>query len=127
MNRITSFGKALSDPTRVRILGALLAESLCVCELADALELTQSTLSTHLQTLRACGMVTTERRGTWVIYSIAPEVGGTLVAIFEEFAAGCERLESDRAKLASRIRVRIEGCCPPESASPEARREAALR
>ncbi len=114
MDAIVAFGKALSDPTRVRILHALLSEPLCVCELTEALELSQSTLSTHLQTLRAAGAVTTEKRGTWIIYSIAPKQMSLLKTVFEAQVTPDPRLEADTDRLHSRIRLRIEGCCPPE-------------
>src|SRR5262245_9064020 len=47
MDELVNTAKALSDPTRVRIICALLEWELCVCELCDALHVTQSTLSTH--------------------------------------------------------------------------------
>ncbi len=63
--------KALSDPTRVRILKLLLKrKSLCVCEIMQALEMPQARISRHLAILREAGFVRDERHGLWVHYSI---------------------------------------------------------
>jgi len=78
--------KALGDETRLSILGFLLArgDTLCVCEIeAQVKELSQPTISHHLRLLREAGLVTAERRGTWVYYAVNPAVRPRLV----EFAA----------------------------------------
>ncbi len=45
-----------------------------MCDLTEPLDLTQPTISHHLKVLREAGLVTSERRGTWVHYRIVPEV-----------------------------------------------------
>ncbi len=64
--------KALADPYRVRIVNLLVNsdEALCVCELTDALGLSQPTTSFHLKKLVGAGLLSRERRGTWAYYSI---------------------------------------------------------
>ena len=65
--------KALGDETRLAILGFLLAkgDALCVCHIEDYVkELSQPTISHHLRLLREAGLVVSERRGTWVYYSV---------------------------------------------------------
>ena len=111
MITLPSIGKALNDVTRVRILRALLSSELCVCELVDALEITQSSLSTHLQTLRSTGIVVTEKRQSWIIYSIAPVARPLLESAFAAFPPEGGRFETDRQRLEGRIRLRIDGCC----------------
>jgi ArsR family transcriptional regulator len=111
MKQLVDFGKALADPTRVRILNALLQTELCVCELVDALEIGQSTLSTHLQTLRNAGVVATEKRRTWIIYSIEPKALEAVTAAFGHFPLDDPRVQTDNERLANRIRLRIDGCC----------------
>lgn len=68
-----SFYKCLADDTRLHIL-LLLSEhaSLCVCDLIDALQLSQPKISRHLADLRKCALVTGERRGKWVHYQLHP-------------------------------------------------------
>jgi ArsR family transcriptional regulator, arsenate/arsenite/antimonite-responsive transcriptional repressor len=69
--------KALGDPVRLRLLsliGAHQGGEVCVCELTDAFDLTQPTISHHLKMLREAGIITSERRGTWVYYRLEPAV-----------------------------------------------------
>jgi ArsR family transcriptional regulator, arsenate/arsenite/antimonite-responsive transcriptional repressor len=64
--------KALSDETRLEMLGLLAASGteLCVCDIESHFELSQPTISHHLRLLREAGLVTSERRGTWVYYAL---------------------------------------------------------
>ena len=64
--------KALADPTRIRILNLLARnpEPVCVCDIVDHFELGQPTISHHLKILRETCFVRTERRGTFIYYSI---------------------------------------------------------
>jgi ArsR family transcriptional regulator, arsenate/arsenite/antimonite-responsive transcriptional repressor len=65
--------KALADETRLSIIGLLASVEgeLCVCEVeAHVGHLSQPTISHHLKLLRDAGLVTSERRGTWVHYAI---------------------------------------------------------
>lgn len=111
MTSLVSLGKALSDPTRVRILNVLLQTELCVCELVDVLQVGQSSLSTHLQALRYGGVVATERRRTWIIYSISPQFREPLTALFTVLPQEDQKLSEDNHRLMHRIRLRVDGCC----------------
>jgi ArsR family transcriptional regulator len=77
--------KALADPTRVAIVNRLTtADAVCVCDLTDAFDLSQPTISHHLRILREAGLVVAERRGTWAYYRLAPEAIDALRAVFGE-------------------------------------------
>src|SRR5687767_12567867 len=67
--------KALGDPVRLRLVSLIASagSEVCVCDLSDTFDLTQPTISHHLRVLREAGLVTSERRGTWVYYRIHPE------------------------------------------------------
>ena len=66
--------KALADPARVAIVNRLAAsDEVCVCDLTDAFELSQPTISHHLRLLREAGLVESSRRGTWAYYRLVPE------------------------------------------------------
>ncbi|MFI9504136.1 ArsR/SmtB family transcription factor [Nocardia sp. NPDC052566] len=68
--------KALGDPVRLRLLSLIAAaggEEVCVCELTPAFDLSQPTISHHLKVLREAGLLTSQRRGTWVYYRVVPE------------------------------------------------------
>jgi ArsR family transcriptional regulator, arsenate/arsenite/antimonite-responsive transcriptional repressor len=73
--------RALADETRLEIVGLLAAKGteLCVCDIEGRFELGQPTISHHLRILREAGVVTSERRGTWVYYELAPGVLERLV------------------------------------------------
>jgi len=76
--------KALGDPARLRLLsliGAQATGTACVCDLTVPLGLSQPTVSHHLKVLREAGLVTSERRGTWVHYSLVRESLGDLSAV----------------------------------------------
>ena len=78
--------KALADPTRVAIVNRLSStDAVCVCDLTDAFELSQPTISHHLRILREAGLVEAERRGTWAYYRLAPD---TIAALRDVFGAG---------------------------------------
>ena len=66
--------KALADPTRVAIVNRLsVADEVCVCNLTEAFDLSQPTISHHLKILRDAGLVESSRRGTWAYYRVVPE------------------------------------------------------
>ncbi len=67
------FYKVLSDETRLRCLTLIFEmNKLCVCELIHALELPQSKISRHLSIIRLNGLISQQREGQWVIYSVNP-------------------------------------------------------
>jgi ArsR family transcriptional regulator, arsenate/arsenite/antimonite-responsive transcriptional repressor len=63
--------KALSDPSRVKIVKLLQQRVLCVCEIRTALGLAQSTASKHLKILEEAGLITYFKEGLWVNYQLA--------------------------------------------------------
>lgn len=71
MENLAFFFKALGDPTRLRILSCLKDGELCVCNLMEALDMPQSTISRHLATLRHAGLVSGRRGGKWMYYQLA--------------------------------------------------------
>lgn len=68
--RATVFA-ALANEHRLRLLEALREGELCACELQVVLEAPQSTVATHLGTLREAGLVKTRKKGRWTYYRIA--------------------------------------------------------
>lgn len=95
--RAAAVFQALSDENRLRILELLGSGERCVCELVEALELSQSLLSFHLKTLREAGLVADRRDGRWVHYSRVPkafaEARNLLESLSTEapFRAGSDR------------------------------------
>ena len=75
---------ALGDPTRVRLLTALAAGPLCVCDLAAVLGMTQSAVSHQLRLLRALGLVRARREGKLVWYALDDDHVRALLAVGAE-------------------------------------------
>ncbi|WP_343957965.1 metalloregulator ArsR/SmtB family transcription factor [Yaniella flava] len=72
-DRMAAKLKALSDPTRLRILSHVAAqgcESVCACDLIDVLDVSQPTISHHLKRLVEAGLLTREQRRKWAYYTI---------------------------------------------------------
>lgn len=80
--------KALADPLRLRMLSAIATDprgESCVCDLTELADVSQPTVSHHLRVLREVGVVTGERRGTWVWYRIPPERRPAVTSLLESF------------------------------------------
>ena len=68
--------KALADPVRLRLLSMIAAApsgEVCACDLTAPVGKSQPTVSHHLKVLREAGLVSSEKRGTWVHYRAVPE------------------------------------------------------
>ncbi len=63
--------KALSDPCRVKIVKMLQRKRMCVCELQEALKISQSSVSKHLKLLEEAGLVNSSKEGLWVNYYLS--------------------------------------------------------
>jgi ArsR family transcriptional regulator len=114
MRDLTSLGQAIVDPSRVRIIAALRRGELCVCELVDALEISQSTLSGHLQVLRQTGLVTTRKDGRWIYYSLTDRKTPLIEAIFFHVQPDSDtdpRLRRDTRRIERRLAIRENGRC----------------
>jgi ArsR family transcriptional regulator len=82
--------KAMGDPVRLRLLSLIASHAggeACVCDLTDVFDLTGPTISHHLKVLREAGLISGERRGTWIYYRVHPEALGRLSAVLVPDAA----------------------------------------
>ena len=104
--------KALSDPTRLQAVLLMQQESeLCVCELTEALDLSQPMISRHLATLRKAGVVEGRRRGQWVYYRLADNLPAWAREVVDTTAAHQQLLmEMPRYRLAV-MQDRPDPCC----------------
>lgn len=76
--------KNLSESTRLYSLLLIKQEQeLCVCELMEALELSQPKISRHLALLREANLLETERRGQWIFYRLSSELEDWAIDIIE--------------------------------------------
>ena len=66
--------KVIADPVRLRLLSLIAAgEEVCACDLVEPVGRSQPTVSHHLKVLREAGLLSSEKRGSWVWYSVVPE------------------------------------------------------
>jgi ArsR family transcriptional regulator len=116
VERLVAFGRALSDPIRVRMVG-MMAEAatsgrgccglpdlgvpagegdvgICVCEFQDRFVMGQSKVSYHMRKLKDAGLVWEERRGKWSFYSLDRE------AVREVLGDTAEQLGTDAGSVA---------------------------
>lgn len=78
--------KALADPVRLRLFSAIASHAggeACVCEVSDGIDVSQPTVSHHLKVLRAAGLLTAERRASWVYYAVVPEALRDIAALLD--------------------------------------------
>jgi ArsR family transcriptional regulator len=74
--RTAAMFKALGDPVRLRLFSLVASHAggeACVCDISDV-GVSQPTVSHHLKKLKDAGLLTSERRGTWVYYRVEPSV-----------------------------------------------------
>jgi ArsR family transcriptional regulator len=74
--RIAPLLKALADPVRLRLLSLVASHGdgeACVCDLNDAFDLSQPTISHHLKVLHESGLLDRSKRGVWVYYRVQPQ------------------------------------------------------
>src|SRR5882757_3169177 len=82
--------KALSDPVRLRLLSLIASHAggeACVCELTGFFQVSEPTISHHLKALREAGLVTSQRRASWVYYRVVPEALAGLSALLDSTGA----------------------------------------
>ncbi|WP_199255963.1 ArsR/SmtB family transcription factor [Mycolicibacterium mengxianglii] len=78
--------KALADPVRLRLFSAVASHSggeACVCDISGGIDVSQPTVSHHLKVLRDAGLLTSERRASWVYYTVVPEALRELAALLD--------------------------------------------
>ncbi|PKN23955.1 MAG: transcriptional regulator [Deltaproteobacteria bacterium HGW-Deltaproteobacteria-21] len=71
MKNFVKVMKALSDPNRVKIVKMLQHKTMCVCEMQEALQVSQPSVSKNLKILENAGLIRHEKDGLWVNYSLA--------------------------------------------------------
>ena len=103
MQELIKATKALSDETRLRIINVLLERECCVCEVMQALDVSQTRASRNLGILQDAGFLKTRRDGLWIVYSIDQETNNqyasSLANLLKEAPVSSELLGKDRERL----------------------------
>lgn len=116
VKRIAHLLRAVAEPTRARLLRALLGRELCVCELMDALQIPQYKVSRHLAVLKRAGLVADRRQGLWTYYSLPPgaktdPVVKDLLRLIEAHVEDDRTVAADLVRLQRRLALRVNGRC----------------
>ncbi len=80
LSNLAELFKVFGDTTRIRILYVLFTAEVCVCDLAEALDMTQSAVSHQLKVLKQSKLVKSRREGKSIFYSLADEHVRTIIA-----------------------------------------------
>jgi ArsR family transcriptional regulator, arsenate/arsenite/antimonite-responsive transcriptional repressor len=83
-DQVSTLLKALADPARLRLMSLITSHEggeACVCDLNDAFDLSQPTISHHLKVLHEAGLLDREKRGVWVYYTARTDVLTSLVKL----------------------------------------------
>ena len=109
MRELVKVYKALSDESRLRVLNLVLERECCVCEVMQALEISQSKASRILSTLYDVGFLKLRKEGLWSLYSVdwdgmSPYLKDILEANREAFK-GNKQMELDRENLRKAERI----------------------
>jgi ArsR family transcriptional regulator len=124
MREFMAITKALSDPSRVRILLALRRQELCVCQITELFGFAPSTMSKHLSILHQAGLIRSRKTERWVYYrlpvkSVPVVVRETLDWVHQSLAkTGAIKADAKRLrkilqtdlKIICRRQCRRQGC-----------------
>jgi ArsR family transcriptional regulator len=109
MRQLVKAFKALSDETRLRILNLLMERECCVCEVMQALRISQARASRNLSALYDAGFLKLRREGLWALYSLDKEGLGEyyldMIKAVKKALEGSEIISQDRERLRSAERV----------------------
>ena len=100
-----ALSKALSDPTRVRILAALERDELCLCQIVELFGLAPSTLSKHVDLLSTAGLVQRRKQGRWHYFRLAGKAAPGEVRQALEWALGTLRYDPVIREDVKRLRT----------------------
>ena len=107
--------KALSDPSRVRILLALRRQELCVCQITELFGFAPSTMSRHLSILHRAGLILSRKTERWVYYRLPDQPVPTAVREALDWVrkslAGTDEARTDAKKLGQILKIEPTEIC----------------
>jgi ArsR family transcriptional regulator len=115
MREFMAITKALSDPSRVRILLALRRRELCVCQITELFGFAPSTMSKHLSILHHAGLIQSRKTERWVHYrlpdqSVPPAVRKALDWVHRTLAKTAEA-KTDTKRLEKILKMDLKAIC----------------
>ncbi|MCX7842241.1 MAG: metalloregulator ArsR/SmtB family transcription factor [Clostridia bacterium] len=112
MNKLLNTLKSLSDETRLRIINILYEkEELCVCDIMEALGITQAKASRHLAYLKNAGLVSDRKHAQWVYYSLVRQKDMKFIdALVLENLRNIEQFKKDNESLGEWLAKKQDAC-----------------
>jgi ArsR family transcriptional regulator, arsenate/arsenite/antimonite-responsive transcriptional repressor len=115
MNDFVKVMKALSDPNRLKIVKMLQHKTMCVCEMREALQISQPSVSKNLKILEKAGLVSSSKDGLWVNYYLADGSKSPYAATILGNLRHWLEEQTEMADLIGRLpRIRREEVCGSE-------------
>jgi len=108
MRELLRVFKALSHETRLRMMNLLSEGELCVCEIMQALEISQSRASRNLGILKDAGLLADRRGGLWVHYSLSPHSVTDYASLLELLLSSLSQEETvlrDKERLKQAVKL----------------------
>lgn len=121
MREVLDITKSLADENRLRILMALRAGELCVCQIIELLGLAPSTVSKHMSILRQARLVEARKDGRWMYYRLAdrnaPKPVREALAWLQRNLGQTAEIRRDEKKLQKILRLNPEQLCKKQNRS----------
>jgi ArsR family transcriptional regulator len=95
ISKVAEICKALSDENRIRIIEMLTQGEKCGCELLEQLHITQPTLSHHMKVLENTGLISSQKEGKWMHYSINCEMFQTFRSYISNISC-CDNIKESK-------------------------------
>lgn len=103
--------KALADETRLRILNLLYDQELCVCDIMEVLQISQTKASRHLSYMKNAGLLNDRKQAQWVHYSLIRHDDGRFIdSLVENNLRAASLFREDLDHLTEWIGVKEKGC-----------------
>lgn len=103
--------KALADETRLRILSQLLKNEMCVCEIEEALGLTQSNASRHMSVLKRAGILESYKTAQWTYYRMSQQFAEDHSELYNYLLTEIAKLPCYQKDCDSYQQCRLKGLC----------------
>ena len=121
MREFMTIAKALADEKRVRMLLALGAGELCLCQITELFRLAPSTVSKHLSLLKQAGLVETRKEGRWMFFRIndadMSDQGAHAIAWVRQSLQSAPQVREDARRLRRILRIPRGELCRRQSRS----------
>ncbi len=114
MEKHVEIFKALSDETRLRIINLLILskDSICECELVDALNIPQYNISRHAKILKNAELILESKKGRWKYFSITKLKNNFIINILNATSSiSTQKLKADYTSLIKRLKMRENKEC----------------